>query len=88
VINLLYDSVIKQLRRTSDSNVRRLQVTLSHERLVVERVEPFYLAVLFDQNTDELVNVRIAQAVEMVKRFYEHKYPKVAREAATEVAYV
>ena len=88
VINLLYDSVLKQLRRTSDANVRGFQVSLSHERLVVERVEPFYLAVLFEENTDELVHVRIAQAVEMVKRYYEHKYPKVARVAATEVAYV
>lgn len=88
VINLLYDSVIRELRRTPDSDVRRFQVTLSHERLVVERVAPFYLAVLFDHNTDELVNVRIAQAVEMVKRYYEHKYPKVARESKTEVAYV
>jgi predicted regulator of Ras-like GTPase activity (Roadblock/LC7/MglB family) len=88
VINLLYAAVIRELGRTSDAEVKRIQVTLAHDRLVVERVAPFYLAVLFDQNTDELVNVRIAQAVEMVKRYYEHKYPKVAETAATEVAYV
>jgi predicted regulator of Ras-like GTPase activity (Roadblock/LC7/MglB family) len=88
VINLLYDSLIRDLSRTSDSNARRFQVTLTHQRLVVERVAPFYLAVLFDHNTDELVNVRIAQAVEMVKRYYEQKYRKVAQTATTEVAYV
>lgn len=88
VVGLLYGSVIRELRRTSDSDVRRFQVTLSRERLVVERVDPFYLAVLFDQNTDELVNVRISQAVEMVKRYYDHKYRKMASEAISEVAYV
>jgi hypothetical protein len=55
---------------------------------VVERVTPFYLAVLFDHATDELVNVRIAQAVDMVRKYTEYKYPKVAPSAATEVAYV
>jgi predicted regulator of Ras-like GTPase activity (Roadblock/LC7/MglB family) len=88
VVNLLYDSILQQLRRTSDADVRRLQITLTRERLVVERVEPFYLAVLCDQNTDELVNVRIAQAVEMIRKYYDHKYRKVAHEAAAEVAYV
>ena len=88
VINLLYDSMTRELSRTADHNAQRFQVTLTHQRLVVERVSPFYLAVLFDHNTDELVNVRIAQAVEMVKRYYEQKYRKVAPTATTEVAYV
>jgi len=88
VVNLLYDSLIRDLSRTSDNNATRFQVTLTHQRLVVVRVAPFYLAVLFDHNTDELVNVRIAQAVEMVKRYYEQKYRKVAQTATTEVAYV
>jgi len=88
VVNLLYASVVGELRRTSDADVRRLQVTLAHERLVVERVEPFYLAVLCDQNSDDLVNVRITQSAEMIRKYYEHKYRKVALEATAEVAYV
>lgn len=88
VVNLLYHATIAQLRRTPDSDVRRLQISLSRERLVVERVEPFYLAVLCDHNTDDLVNVRITQAVEMIRKYYEHKYRKAAREGAAEVAYV
>jgi hypothetical protein len=88
VINLLYDAVIRELSRTADNQAQRFQVTLTRQRLVVERVAPFYLAVLFDHNTDELVNVRIAQAVEMIKRHYEQKYPKVAQQATREVAYV
>ena len=88
VTNLLFDAVRRELRRTPDSVVQRLELTQSEQRLVLVRVEPFYLTVLFDSTTDELVNVRIAQATEMIKRYAEHKYPKVARRAATEVAYV
>lgn len=88
VVNLLYHATLKELRRTPDADVRRLQLSLSRERLVVERVEPFYLAVLCDQNTDDLVNVRITQAVEMIRKYYEHKYRKAAPQGAAEVAYV
>jgi hypothetical protein len=88
VVNLLYNAVLGELRRTPDAFVRRLQLTLAHERLVIERVEPFYLAVLCDSGTDELVNVRITQAVEMVKRYYERNYPKAAHKGSAEVAYV
>ena len=88
VVNLLYHATLRELRRTPDADVRRLQLSLSRERLVVERVEPFYLAVLCDHNTDDLVNVRITQAVEMIRKYYEHKYRKAAPQGAAEVAYV
>ncbi len=88
VVNLLYHATLRELRRTPDADVRRLQISLSRERLVVERVEPFYLAVLCDHNTDDLVNVRITQAVEMIRKYYEHKYRKAAPQGAAEVAYV
>ena len=88
MVNLVYESIRSELIRTGNAHLRRFELSLSDHRLVVERVEPFYLAVLFDHATDELVNVRIAQAVDMVKKYAEHKYPKVAPSATTEVAYV
>jgi len=88
VTNLLFDALRRELRRTPDSVVHRFELTQTDQRCVAVRVEPFYLTVLFDSTSDELVNVRIAQAAEMIKRYAEHKYPKVARRAATEVAYV
>lgn len=88
VTNLIFDAIRRELRRTPDTAVSRIELTQSDQRLVMVYVSPFYLTVLFDSTTDELVNVRIAQAVEMIKRYAEHKYPKVARRAATEVAYV
>jgi hypothetical protein len=88
VVNLVYEAICGEMVRTGDAGVRRFELTLTDHRLVVERVAPFYLAVLFDHATDELVNVRIAQAVDMVRKYAEYKYPKVAPSAATEVAYV
>jgi predicted regulator of Ras-like GTPase activity (Roadblock/LC7/MglB family) len=88
VTNLLFDAIRRELRRTPDTTVQRIELTQSDQRIVIVHVQPFYLSVLFDSTTDELVHVRIAQATDMIKRYAEHKYPKVARRAATEVAYV
>ena len=88
ITNLLFDAIRRELRRTPDTVVNRFELTQTDQRIVMVHVAPFYLTVLFDSTTDELVNVRIAQATEMIKRYAEHKYPKVARRAATEVAYV
>jgi predicted regulator of Ras-like GTPase activity (Roadblock/LC7/MglB family) len=88
VTQLLYGAIRRELARTPEDGLERFELTQADQRIVVARVASFFLAVLFDSTTDELVNVRIAQAVEMIKRYAEHNYPRMARPAATEVAYV
>lgn len=88
VVNLVYQSIQAELVRTGSTTMKRYELTLATQKLVVERVETFYLAVLFDQVTDELVNVRIAQAIDMIKKFYKQKYSNVESTGVTEVSYV
>jgi predicted regulator of Ras-like GTPase activity (Roadblock/LC7/MglB family) len=88
VTQLLFGAIRRELRRTPSDALERFELTQGEQRMAVVRVESFYLAVLFDGTTDELVHVRIAQAVEMIRRYAEHKYPRTARAAATEVSYV
>lgn len=88
VVNLVYQSIQAELVRTGSTSMKRFELTLATQKLVVERVETFYLAVLFDQVTDELVNVRIAQAIDMIKKYYKQKYSNEESTEVTEVAYV
>lgn len=87
VVNRLHLVIGAELRRARQE-VKRFDLALSKHRLTVVWLNPFYLCVLYDHSTDDLVNVRIAQAVEMVKRYREHKYPKAAAPAVAEVSYV
>jgi len=88
VVNRLHDTISAELGRTGKGGVHRFDLALDEHRLSVITVEPFFLSVLYDPSTDDLVNVRIAQAVEMVKRYREHKYPQAVTPVASEVAYV
>jgi hypothetical protein len=87
VVNRLHLAIGAELRR-AHQEVKRFDLALSKHRLAVIWLNPFYLCVLYDHSTDDLVNVRVAQAVEMVKRYREHKYPKAAAPVAAEVSYV
>lgn len=88
LVNLIYQSIQVELVRTGSTAMKRYELTLATQKLVVERVEAFYLAVLFEQATDELVNVRIAQAIDMIKKHYKQKYSNSESTEVTEVAYV
>lgn len=88
VVNRLYDAIKQELQRTEYKEVQQFDLILGKHRLSVIALAPFFLCVLYDHTTDDMVTVRIAQAVEMVKKYREQRYPMAAPPVATEVAYV
>jgi predicted regulator of Ras-like GTPase activity (Roadblock/LC7/MglB family) len=68
-------------------DLRRLELETASGRLLVRRVAPFWLVVQTEADAGELVQVRIAQAVEMIEKYYHDRYRTVSP-AGLEVSHV
>lgn len=62
------------LGRTSLGQLERVDVTSRDSRLVIVNEHNFYLMVLSGRQSEDLISIRINQAVEMIKKYMTDKY--------------
>jgi len=72
---LFQDANNQLLRRTGDDeNLENIDMTFGSKRLVIVKVADFNLLVLSNHEEDELLNIRIKQAAEIVKKYVSERY--------------
>ncbi|UCD18540.1 MAG: hypothetical protein JSV44_06425 [Candidatus Zixiibacteriota bacterium] len=57
-----------------DGGPVRIDLVFGQKKLTVTRVEQFNLLILSNQEVDDLLGIRITQAIEIVKRFISERY--------------
>jgi len=68
-------------------DLRRLEVETTSGRLTIRQAGPFWLVILTEADTGELVSVRLVQAIEMIEKHYRDRYRTVCP-AGREVSHV
>lgn len=69
------------------ADLQRLELETAPGRLIIRRVEPFWLVVQTESDAGELVQVRITQATQMIEKYYHDRY-RAVQPAGLEVCYV
>jgi len=62
------------LERTEISNPEKIDIIMSDHRLTVARDSAFYLMVLAERQADDLLGIRITQAMEMIRKYISERY--------------
>jgi predicted regulator of Ras-like GTPase activity (Roadblock/LC7/MglB family) len=65
------------LKKIGESRADRIQLFTSRRWITLNRVLDFTLVTIASRNTDELLNIRIIRAAEMLKKFIKEKYGKL-----------
>lgn len=76
---LILDQTSNVLGRLNESAVKSIVLKNQKSWITIECVEDLRLVVRADLNTDDLLRVRIGQAVEMIKTHLKDRYPLLAR---------
>ena len=71
---LFMDESRKVLRRGRVNGLEKVDLVLKDKRLVVARPEGCYLLVVAERHDDDLLNIRINQALEMIGKFVAERY--------------
>lgn len=71
---LLVDGSRPVLQRGQMTGLEKIDVILREKRLIVARQEGCYLLVVAERHDDDLLNIRINQALEMIGRFVSERY--------------
>jgi predicted regulator of Ras-like GTPase activity (Roadblock/LC7/MglB family) len=72
---LLEESCLKVLNRISEKKLEKLETFTPHLRFSLHRVLDYWLVVISDRHTDDLLNIRIQRAVEQLTKKISEKYP-------------
>ena len=65
--------------RMDHSDFQALELSTSSGKVYVQKVLEFYLVAVVEPQTDELLNVRLVRASEMIKRHWQEKYEPVLK---------
>jgi predicted regulator of Ras-like GTPase activity (Roadblock/LC7/MglB family) len=71
---LLVDGSQQVLQRGQMNGLEKVDLMLKEKRLIVARPEGCYLMVVAERHDDDLLNIRINQALEMIGRFATERY--------------
>jgi predicted regulator of Ras-like GTPase activity (Roadblock/LC7/MglB family) len=71
---LLVDGSRQVLQRGQMNGLEKVDLILREKRLIVARQEGCYLMVVAERHDDDLLNIRINQALEMIGRFVTERY--------------
>jgi len=71
---MLVDGSRQVLQRGRMNGLEKVDLVLESKRLVVARPEGCYLLVVAERHDDDLLNIRINQALEMIGRFVAERY--------------
>ena len=65
--------------RVDQSNFAALELSTTSGKVYVQKVLDFYLVAVVEPHADELLNVRLVRASEMIKRHWQEKYEPVLK---------
>jgi hypothetical protein len=71
---LFFDSNRRVLEKGRLSGPEKIDITLKDKRLVVARDQQFSLMVLAERQSDDTLNIRISQAMDMIRRHWAERY--------------
>ncbi len=74
-------------RNTRQNKIEKLDLAFDRSRLIITHVDPFDLMILANREDDELLNVRIAQATDIIKKYISERYGSLLS-SGTEEEYV
>jgi predicted regulator of Ras-like GTPase activity (Roadblock/LC7/MglB family) len=74
LVLLLVDGSRQVLQRVQPEGLEKVDLMLKDRRVVVARPEGCYLLVVAERHDDDLLNIRINQALEMIGRFVAERY--------------
>jgi len=73
---LLENTSLKVLRRIGEKHLDKIEAFTPRLRFSVHKVLEFWLVVVADRKTDDLINVRIQRVAEQIHRKLSEKYPQ------------
>ncbi|MBN2226429.1 MAG: hypothetical protein JW763_03610 [candidate division Zixibacteria bacterium] len=78
-MSLLFRQAVADVlrRQVTNDGPDRMDITFTQKKLAITRIGDFNLLVLSQQETDDLLGIRITQATDIVKRFISERYGKV-----------
>jgi len=76
---LILDQANQLLTRLNELPVYSMVMKNDNSWITIQRVGDLVLVVRAAENTDELLKVRIGQAVDMVNNYVKEKYPQTTR---------
>jgi hypothetical protein len=71
---LFFDSNRRILEKARLGGPEKIDVMLKDKRLVVARDQQFSLMVLAERQSDDTLNIRIIQAMDMIRRYWAERY--------------
>lgn len=79
------ENIIK--RNARQNKIEKLDLAFDGSRLIISRVASFDLMILANREEDELLNIRIAQAADIIKKYISERYDRLLS-SGTEEEYV
>ena len=76
---LILDQTSRVLGRMNEPVVQSMVVKNQNSWITFERIDDLILMVRANLTTDDLLKVRIGQAVDMIKQYLKERYPLLAR---------
>lgn len=76
---LIIDQTNAVLKRMNEAPVQSMVLKTKDSWLTIERVGNLVLVVMANLHTDELLKVRVGQAVEMIKSYSKENYPLLTK---------
>ena len=76
---LIIEQTNAVLNRMNEAPVHTMALKTKDSWITIERVENLVLMVIANLQTDELLKVRIGQAIDMIKSYMKENYPLLTR---------
>lgn len=71
---LFFDSTRRILEKARFAGAEKIDINLKDKRIVVARDQQFNLMVLAERQSDDNLNIRIIQAMDMIRRYHSERY--------------
>lgn len=72
---VLLESNSSILRRGDCGGLLKVDLSLEDKRVIVAFESGYHLMVVANENSDDVLNVRVNQALEMIRKYVEERYP-------------
>ena len=72
---VLFEANWSVLRGRDFAGLQKVDLSLDDQRVIVAFESGYHLMVVANENSDDVLNVRINQALEMIRKYVEERYP-------------
>ena len=69
-----FDCNRQVLDRTSSGSPEKIDLALNDHRIVIARVNSMHLMVVAERHSDDFLNIRINQGIDIIKKYWEDRY--------------